>query len=69
MATYIYETIPNDPKVPSRQFEVQQKMSDPPLKKDPETGLPVRRVITGGSGNIFRGLSILSMNVKRSRKS
>ena len=68
MATYIYETIPNDPKVPPRQFEVQQKMSDPPLKKDPETGLPVRRVITGGSGNIFRGLSILSMNVKRSRK-
>ena len=30
--------------------------------------LPVRRVITGGSGNIMRGLSILSMNVKRSRK-
>ena len=69
MATYIYETIPDDPKVQPRQFEVQQKMSDPPLKKDPETGLPVRRVITGGSGNIFRGLSILSMNVKRSRKS
>ena len=68
MATYIYETIPNDPKGKPRQFEVQQKMSDPPLKVDPETGLPVRRVITGGSGNIFRGLSILSMNVKRSRK-
>ena len=68
MATYIYETIPSNPKVKPRQFEVQQKMSDPPLKADPETGLPVRRVITGGSGNIFRGLSILSMNVKRSRK-
>jgi len=68
MATYIYETIPNNPKAKPRQFEVQQKMSDPPLKVDPETGLPVRRVITGGSGNIFRGLSILSMNVKRSRK-
>ena len=68
MATYIYETISNDPKVKPRQFEVQQKMSDPPLKVDPETGLPVRRVITSGSGNIFRGVSILSMNVKHSRK-
>ncbi|CAB4864340.1 unannotated protein [freshwater metagenome] len=25
-------------------FEVMQKMSDPPLKKDPETGVPVDRV-------------------------
>ncbi len=69
MATYIYETVPKDPDVPPRRFEVQQKMSDPPLKVDPETGLRVRRVITGGSGNIFHGVSILSMNVKRSRKS
>ncbi|MDA1274720.1 MAG: zinc ribbon domain-containing protein [Verrucomicrobia bacterium] len=69
MATYIYETIPGNPKSKPRQFEVQQKMSDPPLREDPETGLPVRRVITGGSGNIYRGVSILSMNVKRSRKS
>ena len=68
MTTYIYETIPDDPKIAPRRFEVQQKMSDPPLKVDPESGLPVRRVITGGSGNIMRGLSILSMNVKRSRK-
>jgi len=68
MTTYIYETIPNDAKTAPRRFEVQQNMSDPPLKVDPESGLPVRRVITGGSGNIMRGLSILSMNVKRSRK-
>lgn len=69
MATYTYETIPGNPKSKPRRFEIQQKMSDPPLKNDPETGLPVRRVITGGSGNIYRGVSILSMNVKRGRKS
>jgi len=68
MTTYTYETIPDDPKIAPKRFEAQQKMSDPPLKVDPESGLPVRRVITGGSGNIMRGLSILSMNVKRSRK-
>ena len=67
MATYIYETIPEKPGEKPRRFEVQQKMSDPPLKADPETGLPVRRVITGGSGVIFSGTSILSMNSKGSR--
>ena len=68
MSTYIYETIPRTAKQKPRRFEVQQKMSDPPLKVDPESGLPVRRVITGGSGNIMRGTSILSMNVKRSKR-
>ena len=68
MSTYIYETIPRNPKQQPRRFEVQQKMSDAPLKVDPETGLPVRRVITGGCGNIMRGTSILSMNVKRSKR-
>lgn len=67
MATYIYETIPNKPGQKPRRFEVVQKMSDPPLEKDPETGLPVRRVITGGSGLVTHGASILSMKVKRSR--
>jgi len=68
MATYIYETIPDNPRVQPRRFEVEQKMSDPPLKKDPKTGLPVRRVIVGGSGLVTHGASILSMNVKRSRR-
>jgi predicted nucleic acid-binding Zn ribbon protein len=67
MATYIYETIPNKSGDEPRRFEVQQKMSDPALTEDPETGLPVRRVITGGSGVIFSGTSILSMNSKGSR--
>jgi predicted nucleic acid-binding Zn ribbon protein len=67
MATYTYETIPNKPGEEPRRFEVQQKMTDPPLEKDPETGLPLRRIITGGSGVIFSGTSILSMNSKGSR--
>ena len=67
MATYIYETIPKNAKTRTRRFEIEQKMSDPPLKVDPETGLPVRRVIVGGSGLVTHGASILSMNVKRRR--
>ena len=68
MATYVYETIPQNPKSKPRRFEVEQKISDPPLKADPKTGLPVRRVITGGSGVVTHGASILSMNVKRSKR-
>ena len=67
MATYVYETIPNDPKEKPRRFEFEQKMSDPPLKVEPGTGLPVRRVIVGGSGLVTHGASILSMKVRRSK--
>jgi predicted nucleic acid-binding Zn ribbon protein len=38
------------------RFEVFQKMSDAPLKVHPETGAPVRRVITGGIGLKMPGL-------------
>lgn len=68
MATYVYETIPKSPKEKPRRFEVQQKMSDPPLTKDPESGVPVRRVIIGGSGWVTHGASILSMKVPRGRR-
>ena len=68
MATYVYETIPRNPKSKPRRFEIEQKMSDPPLKAEPKTGLPVRRVIVGGSGVVTHGASILSMNVKRSKR-
>jgi predicted nucleic acid-binding Zn ribbon protein len=50
MATYVYETIPADPAQPRRRFEVQQSMKDAPLTRDPQTGDPVRRVISGGYG-------------------
>jgi hypothetical protein len=52
MPTYIYETIPTDPKQKPRRFEVEQRMSAAALTTDPESGLPVRRVITGGLGFI-----------------
>ncbi|MBI3874519.1 MAG: zinc ribbon domain-containing protein [Verrucomicrobia bacterium] len=68
MATYIYETIPQKKGQKPRRFEVEQKMSDTALARDPQTGLPVRRVITGGCGNIMRGTSILSMNRPRRSK-
>lgn len=65
MATYIYETIPTKKGEKPRRFEVVQKMTDDALTHDPESGLPVRRIIVGGSGNIMRGTSILSMNNPR----
>jgi predicted nucleic acid-binding Zn ribbon protein len=69
MATYVYETIPKKPGQKPRRFEYVQGMTEPALTKDPKTGEPVKRVIIGGSGNIMRGTSILSMNnPRRGRK-
>lgn len=50
MATYIYETIPDQPGETPRRFEVVQSMKDAPLAHDPASGLRVRRVISGGYG-------------------
>ncbi|RME68264.1 MAG: zinc ribbon domain-containing protein [Verrucomicrobia bacterium] len=52
MPTYVYETIPSDPSKPKRRFEVRQSMKDAPLTHDPETGEPVKRIISGGYGFI-----------------
>ncbi len=54
MPIYVYETLPASGKK-SRRFEVKQSMNDKPLTHDPETGDPVRRVVTGGYG--FYGAS------------
>jgi len=50
MATYLYETIPEQPGEPPRRFEVVQSMKEAALTRDPATGLRVRRVISGGYG-------------------
>jgi hypothetical protein len=50
MATYVYETIPQRDGEEPRRFEVVQSMKDAPLTRDPQTGVPVRRVISGGYG-------------------
>ncbi len=51
MPTYVYETL----EKPVRRFEIKQSMKDDPLRVDPETGKPVRRVISGGFGFIEKG--------------
>ncbi|HVU17108.1 MAG TPA: zinc ribbon domain-containing protein [Candidatus Didemnitutus sp.] len=50
MATYIYETIPDQPGQAPERFEVVQAMKDAPLTRHPQSGRPVRRIITGGFG-------------------
>ena len=50
MATYVYEIVPRQPGETPRRFEVIQSMKDAPLTRHPDTGEPVRRVISGGYG-------------------
>jgi putative FmdB family regulatory protein len=50
MPTYEYEC-----KKCSHRFEVFQSMSDEPVKKCPECGKAVRRLVSGGVGVIFKG--------------
>jgi predicted nucleic acid-binding Zn ribbon protein len=56
MATYVYETL----NKPVRRFELQQSMKDAPFTKHPETGVPIRRVITGGYGYSAKAKSMPS---------
>ena len=56
MPTYVYETIPTNSRGVPRRFELFQRMSDPALIHDPNTGEPVKRIITGGSGIKLKGL-------------
>lgn len=48
MPTYEYETIPQKGDERPIRFEVLQRMADEPLTEHPETGQPVRRIISGG---------------------
>ena len=57
MTTYIYETIQADDSTEPKVFEFQQRMIDKPLTQHPETGEPVRRVISGGLGIMQKGKS------------
>ncbi|MDR0707570.1 MAG: zinc ribbon domain-containing protein [Treponema sp.] len=50
MPTYEYEC-----KDCGHVFEAFQSMKDEPLKVCPECGKEIRRLITGGSGVIFKG--------------
>src|SRR5688572_4643709 len=44
MPLYLYETITPD-DTPGEQFEIFQSMSEEPLTRHPETGVPIRRVL------------------------
>lgn len=48
MATYVYETIPQNAGEAPVRFEIKQGMADPKLITHPATGEPVRRLISGG---------------------
>lgn len=54
MPTYVYETVPKKAGQKVRRYEIKQSMKDEPLKKHPETGEPIRRVIGEGVGVITR---------------
>jgi putative FmdB family regulatory protein len=49
MPTYQYK------REDGTMFEIVQKISDDALKNCPETGQKVKRVITGGSGVVYKG--------------
>ena len=52
MPTYVYETIPASPEETAERFEIRQGMTEDALERHPESGVPIRRVITGGLGYI-----------------
>ena len=47
------------------RFDFMQKMSDKPLVACPETGQPVRRAISGGSGVIYKGTGFYNTDYKK----
>ena len=49
MPTYVYR------RPDGTTFERFQKISEDALTEDPETGVPVKRVISGGAGLQFKG--------------
>jgi predicted nucleic acid-binding Zn ribbon protein len=55
MPTYIYET--TDTTKPRREFWVIQSVHDDPLRAEPVTGEPARRIIPPGYSILVRGKS------------
>ncbi|WP_309380644.1 FmdB family zinc ribbon protein [Cerasicoccus frondis] len=48
MPVYIYETVHTAKERTTERFELYQSIHDAALTHHPESGAPVRRVITGG---------------------
>ena len=49
MPTYVYR------REDGSTFEIEQRITEEPLQKCPNTGQSVQRVISGGTGLIFKG--------------
>ncbi len=69
MPIYVYESIVEEGTA-AESFEFVQKMSDPPLASHPETGAPIRRVLTsprigGRWSDSAMNQSITDDNLKR----
>ena len=62
MPTYDYEC-----NKCHNRFEIFQSMADDPLEHCPECGGPVKRLITGGSGIIFKGSGFYVNDSKKSK--
>lgn len=60
MPTYIYR------REDGTSFEIQQRITEDPLKRCPTTGQPVKRVITGNTGIIFKGSGFYITDYERS---
>lgn len=66
MPTYVYEIIPSNSRQAPRRFEIFQRMSDPTLIRDPDTGESVKLIITGGVGIRLKGLKRSTVVNKKS---
>lgn len=55
MPVYVYETIPQSAADVSQTFELRQSMSEPCLAAHPDSGVPVRRVLSGGLATFTGG--------------
>ena len=66
MPTYVYEVIALNSGTEPRQFEVFQRMSDAPLTVDPDSGKPVRRIVSSGIGIKIKGLKRSTVVNKKS---
>lgn len=60
MPTYVYR------REDGSTFEVQQRITEDPLEVCPETGQPVKRVISGNAGLIFKGSGFYLTDYARS---
>lgn len=47
-------------------FEMVQSMNDTPLKSCPTTGQPVKRIISGGGGVVYKGTGFYVTDYKNS---